>query len=199
MENRLVYGVGDTNGEMTKDENHKKLKQYSVWVEMIRRCYSEKEWVNPRNKSYKGCLVCDEWLNYSNYKKWYNDNSYSIENEIMCVDKDILEKGNKIYCPKKCIFVPNNINVLFTNSRAVRGDYPVGVTYRTDRNIYVARSCDGTKKRVHLGNFHNPEDAFYAYKRYKEKLIKQIADTYKSKIPVELYEALYRYEVEITD
>ena len=34
---------------------------------------------------------------------------------------------------------------------------------------------------------------------YKEKNIKQIADYYKEQIPINLYNALYRYEVEITD
>ena len=42
---------------------------------------------------------------------------------------------------------------------------------------------------------------FYAlyYKKYKEKLIKKIADEYKDEIPIKLYDAMYRYEVEITD
>jgi uncharacterized UPF0160 family protein len=37
------------------------------------------------------------------------------------------------------------------------------------------------------------------YKHFKEKYIKEIADKYKEKIPSKLYEAMYRYEVEITD
>ena len=36
-------------------------------------------------------------------------------------------------------------------------------------------------------------------KKYKEKLIKQIADEYYDKIPIELYEAMYNYTVEIND
>ena len=37
------------------------------------------------------------------------------------------------------------------------------------------------------------------YKDYKERVIKQVADEYKPYIPKELYEAMYRYEVEIDD
>ena len=33
----------------------------------------------------------------------------------------------------------------------------------------------------------------------REEYIKEIADEYKCYIPIELYEALYRYKVEITD
>ena len=34
---------------------------------------------------------------------------------------------------------------------------------------------------------------------YKEKVIKQIAEEYKNVIPQKVYEAMYKYEVEITD
>lgn len=39
----------------------------------------------------------------------------------MALDKDILNKGNKVYCPENCIFVPRRINNLFTKSNRVRG------------------------------------------------------------------------------
>ena len=37
------------------------------------------------------------------------------------------------------------------------------------------------------------------YKNFKEKVIKEVADEYKDLIPKELYNAMYRYEIEITD
>ena len=55
------------------------------------------------------------------------------------------------------------------------------------------------KNRVGLGTYSTPEEAFYAYKEYKEKLIKEIADLYQNEIPTILYEAMYNYEVEIND
>jgi hypothetical protein len=36
-------------------------------------------------------------------------------------------------------------------------------------------------------------------KNFKENYIKQVADEYKDLIPQKVYEALYRYEVEIND
>lgn len=44
--------------------------------------------------------------------------------------------------------------------------------------------------------------AFNIYKSSKEKVIKEVADYYKNKypkFPKKLYDALYAYEVEITD
>ena len=51
----------------------------------------------------------------------------------------------------------------------------------------------------HVGTYASISEAFQAYKQYKEKEIKRIADEYKNKIPQKLYDALYAYEVEITD
>ena len=52
---------------------------------------------------------------------------------------------------------------------------------------------------MNLGRFNTPEEAFYTYKEAKEKEIKRVADLYKDRIPQKLYDAMYNYEVEITD
>jgi len=52
---------------------------------------------------------------------------------------------------------------------------------------------------IYLGTFKTPKEAFDVYKIHKETLIKQIADKYKDQIPQKLYDAMYKYEVEITD
>jgi hypothetical protein len=47
----------------------------------------------------------------------------------MCLDKDILHKGNKIYSPEYCIFVTQDINKLFIKCNKSRGKHPIGVGY----------------------------------------------------------------------
>ena len=51
----------------------------------------------------------------------------------------------------------------------------------------------------HLGLYNTPQEAFDAYKQFKEQNIKQVADNYRNQIPKKLYEAMYRYKVEIDD
>lgn len=48
---------------------------------------------------------------------------------------------------------------------------------------------------------NKPFQAFTCYKNFKENYIKQVADEYYSKglIPKKLYDAMYKYEVEIND
>ena len=58
---------------------------------------------------------------------------------------------------------------------------------------------NGKSMKKSLGLYNTIEDAFNAYKQFKEANIKQIADEYKDKIPDKLYKAMYDYKVEITD
>ena len=117
----------------------------------------------------------------------------------MCLDKDILYKGNKIYSPKNCVFAPNNINTLFISCNSKRGDFPIGVTFNKRDKIFIAQ-CNDKTGRKHIGRFSNAEDAFYkGYKPFKEHYIKEVAEDYKDQIPQNLYNAMYNYKIEITD
>ena len=120
----------------------------------------------------------------------------------MCLDKDILHKGNKIYSRENCIFVPERINKLFVKRDNSRGDNPIGV-YPTLSGNYMASCRNGCGKSISLGTYKTKEEAFNAYKTYKENYIKEVIDSYKGIILEPFYsklrEAMYKYKVEITD
>ena len=183
-------------GKYKPKENNKPTKVYSYWHHMMNRCYLFHE----HNITYTDCLVDESWHNLQNYGKWFDDNYYEIEGEKMCLDKDILVKDNKIYSPSTCIFVPERINTLFCKSKKSRGDLPIGVRWNKSKGKFETNiSIDN--KQTYLGSFNTMEEAFQCYKTFKENYIKQVADDYYSKglIPKKLYDAMYRYEVEITD
>jgi hypothetical protein len=176
-------------------------KSYRCWVNMLSRCYNEKY---KKNKpTYNDCTVCKEWIYYKNFKNWFNNNYWEIDNCVMQLDKDILIKRNKEYNPNSCCFVDIRLNSLFTKDNAMRGDYPIGVQKRKDRKDNYRAVCNTmNNKRHYIGSANNPKDAFYLYKQFKESYIKQVADEYKQKypnFPDNLYNAMYNYEVEITD
>lgn len=174
---------------------------YNTWNNMLKRCYDKK--YQKKQPTYIGCSACEEWHNFQNFAKWYEENYYDIDDEIMCLDKDILIKGNKIYSPETCVFVPKIINSLFTKRQNKRGLLPIGVTYYKNNKKYRAQCCHLEKgKDRYLGLYNTPEEAFEVYKKEKERYIKQVADEYKSKyhqFPQKLYNAMYNYQVEITD
>lgn len=194
---KTVYGLGYIgDGKYKVSENGKHTIQYNTWNTMLQRCYDSKR--IEKFPTYKNVIVCPEWHCFQNFAKWYEDNYYEIEGERMVIDKDILFKGNQIYSPSTCVFVPEKINILFTKSNSSRGDFPIGVSYNVATDKYQA-SCNKNNKLIYLGLFNYPEEAFLTYKAFKEKLIKQTAEEYKDKLPNKLYEALINYKVEITD
>lgn len=192
-----VCGIGFVGeGKYKTRLNGKKTIQYESWQHMLKRCYDEKEL--SKYPTYIGCEICEELLCFQNFGKWHDENYYTVDGEEMCLDKDILIKGNKIYSPETCIFAPERINILFTKSDSARGEFPIGVCYNKENDNFISR-LNKNDEKVYLGSFDTPEEAFYKYKQEKELHIKEIADEYKSKIPQRLYDALYRYEVEIYD
>ena len=195
-----VFGVGVTGVESIRDENGEIFDSYKCWKEMLRRCYSAK--YQEKHPSYIGCSVCDDWLYYPNFKKWYDENYYEIDGKTSQLDKDILIKDNKVYSPNTSMFVPQFINKLFVKRQNDRGKLPIGVSYKKDSKKYVAHLSiykDGKSTFKYLGCFDTPNESFEAYKQAKEEYIKEVADEYKDIIPVELYEAMYNYKVDVDD
>lgn len=199
---KRYYGVGYLGeGKYKVSKNGKHTRIYTTWHSILVRCYSE-EYHN-RQSTYVNCKASEEFLNFQNFGNWDEDNYYKIEGEKMCLDKDILAKGNKIYSPETCVYVPQTINNLFVKKDKNRGESYIG-THRLKNGKYQAHCClinpkTGKSKKEYLGLYNTQQEAFEIYKYYKEKNIKEVANYYEDKIPEKLYNGLYKYEVEITD
>lgn len=165
---------------------------YEVWRGIIRRCYSIEN--QKKHPTYKDCTVDERWHNYQIFAKWYEDNHV----EGFHLDKDILVKGNKIYSPETCCFVPRDINNLFIKAQNKRGKYPIGVHINKNTNKYIALVGRGFGQEW-IGAYDTPEEAFQAYKVAKEAYIKEVADKWQHLITPQTYQALINYTVEIAD
>ena len=200
---KTVYNIGCYGfGKYVAKINGEHTPQYKHWHAMMVRCYANNQ--NTIHPTYKGCSVCKEWLNFQNFAKWFDDNYYQIDNDTMALDKDILNKGNKVYNPNDCVFVNQVINNLFTKSNKSRGNLPIGVKQYSNSNKFKVELSfydfdERHKSRISLGVYNTSSEAFNVYKKAKEDNIKRVADYYKNQIPIKLYNAMYNYKVEITD
>ena len=189
-------------GVLGKDFKNKdaKTKTYQTWSKMIQRCYGDVK--NIRNRTYEDCYVSENFLNFSEFKKWCINqigvDSFDEKGKNFQLDKDILVKGNKVYSEDTCCFVPQEINTVLLTSKRIRGDNPIGVFYHNRDKKYVAK-CKISNKTVHLGYYLTSTEAFIAYKKFKESYIKEVANKWKDQIDVRVYEALMKYEVSIDD
>ena len=195
---KLVFGVGVNDWKGSTIVNGKIIKEYTLWYNMLRRCFC-KNFKN-RVKTYSNVSCCESWLNLNNF---IADIS-TIKNYDKCInddwqlDKDILIKGNKIYSKDNCCFVPREINSLLISCTTKRGDYPIGVNFDPSSGMYKSQIRLNGKKKS-LGYFKSCNDAFIAYKTYKEDYIRQIANKYKNLLAENVYNSLISWEVKIDD
>ena len=188
---KSVYGVGYVGkGRFKPYKNGRDTPEYMRWHSMINRCYDQK--YQEKQPTYKGCIVDERWHNFQVFAEWFENNHV----EDWHLDKDILVKGNKIYSPETCCFVPREINNLFFKSNTRKGNLPIRVKKKSNRfEVQISKDCN----RIYIGIFNTPEEAFQAYKTAKEKHIKEVADKWKRQISDKVYQAMYNYQVEITD
>ena len=192
---RSVCGVGYLGDGEYSRVDHKIA--YQTWVDMLKRAYTEKK----GRCNYFGVTVCEEWHNFQSFAKWcHSQDFFNIKDKNgkrYDLDKDILVKGNKIYSPETCCFVPSEINCLFIRNKRFRGKYPIGVT--KIGKYFTARLSKGFGNRVLLGTFKTELEAFSAYKKAKEVYMKELAEKYRNKVCYKTYLTLINYEVSIDD
>ena len=184
-----IYGKGILGEGFKQSESQS--YSFQLWKNMLKRCYSEVSF--KKSPSYEQCLTSETFNDYQQFKTWCNS-QLGFGNTGWELDKDILVKGNKIYSEDTCCFVPKEINLLLVKHDKGRGDYLLGVDYHKNRKQFRARCSD-----KHLGWFNTELEAFLAYKQAKEAYIKEVANKWKDQIDPRVYEALMKYEVEITD
>lgn len=184
---RSVHGIGYTGIGKYNKKDYRKL--YDKWKGILQRGYCND--FKFKNPTYKNVTVFEEWHCLQNFGAWYEEN-YKPHMQRWELDKDICKKGNKLYSPTTCFFVPRYINTLFTKSDKIRGDLPIGVGINV-HGSYFSRANGTTKV------FPTILECFEHYKLYKENRIKKVADEWRGKISEECYKSMYNWVVEITD
>ena len=198
---KLAYGVG-VNDWHTNISNgsSKHIPEYKMWLRVLERSLSDKWKVS--NPTYKDTTVDPRWYSMTAF---IEDVSTLVGYDKAItngwhLDKDLLVKGNKLYSKDTCCFLPIEINSLMVMHRSSRGAHPCGVHFRkrhTKRPYCAVISRGGAYKT--LGCFATAEEAFLVYKEAKETYIKEVANKWKDKIDPRAYEALMKWNVDITD
>ena len=160
-----VYEIGFVGiGEYGCMVDGKNTPEYSAWNNMLRRCYYDK--TQEKNPTYKNVKVCDEWLNFQIFARWYEINYPKINNISFDLDKDLLQQNveSKIYSPENCIFLPHKVNTFLTNKQLNNTSGYIGVYWDKINKKWTAQiTLFGEGKTKHLGRFPTPEQASLAY------------------------------------
>ena len=193
---KLICGVGINDGTYTQAKGSDVEHSYNLWRKMLDRCYSKDR---RHCATYHDCSVSEEFKSFTTFHEWaVKQFGFRVRDYQM--DKDILIKGNKIYHPDCCVFIPRELNCFLTTRKNHRGSsLLIGVSYHSRDLVYQARVSDGDGKRIHLGNFEDELSAFYAYKNGKEAIAKKLAKRYEGLVDQRVITSLLNYEVDISD
>ena len=182
LKKNKIYDVAINDYEGSMKENGKDIKSYQVWKDLIKRCYDPK--YHEKFPTYKHCEVCDEWLYFSNFKKWFDDNyRWDLRNQgiRMELDKDLLSDDVKIYSPSSCVFLPNNVNTFIVKKNSNNTSGYRGVTWSKQKKKWVAGIIDfNTKKRKNLGLFEDIVEASNAYALARQQEVEKVKAYMKS-------------------
>lgn len=156
----LGFGINDAEYAVSSSGlNGKRLTcpYYKIWHGMLTRCYSEPYLKN--KPTYIGCSVHETWLYFMNFRSWMEKQDW----EGKQLDKDLLVRGNRVYGPSTCIFVPQDVNTFIVESSKSRGKYLMGVHLKRGNGRFIA-ACS----RKYIGIYDTEEEAHSAYLIQKE-------------------------------
>ena len=191
----LVFGVGVNDWAGKVNVDGKPIWEYQLWKGVLERCFSER--FKQKYQTYNDVTCCDEWLSMTSFIEDISQmKGFGLEGWQL--DKDILQKGNKLYSKDSCCFVPKEVNLLLIKSDKARGEWPVGVYFHKASGKFTARLTINGKQK-HLGYFTAPEEAFESYKLAKEAHIKVVAQKWQHLLDERVFQALLTYEVRIND
>lgn len=178
-----------------------------MYDNMYKRCYSQI--LQKYKPSYKECSVCEEWYNpefagkhlrqnknpyRAAFYQWVREHFYSIEGQpTVQLDKDIRVKGNKVYSPQTCMFVPMSINSFFGGiESASLSHLPKKVEFDSKSGKFSVKGVEGCL-------FDTVQDAWQVAHALLIQQRNDLCDRYYGKIPQQVYDCIMKYDWKITD
>lgn len=166
---KTVCRVGFIGEGIYSNKSHKKV--YTVWHSMLDRAYSKA--YHEKQPTYKDASVCNEWHNFQVFAKWMEENYISGYH----LDKDLVIKGNKVYSPETCIFLPREINNFISSTKATNTSGCIGVTWYPLTNRWLVQIYIN-KVHKNLGYFLDKKEAEEVYTQARAVEAKKLQTKY---------------------
>jgi hypothetical protein len=188
MAEELVADQKNSAGEWIKSFSIDKVLYRTLsgrrWKNMQTRCFNPK-----RYETYRDAEC--EFRDFPAFVDW-SVTQIGYKNLDWHLDADALRDGVKIYSPSTCVFIPQALNKFFRDYRD-KG-LPVGV--KPNGKKFQALCNDSSEKKVYIGTYPSPEEAFQAYKTFKEATARELASKYQHLVDPRVYEKLWNYEAQ---
>ena len=154
---KLVQGVGindagyvvQKNKYWIGEDGKRKQKQveicpyYKKWKAMLERCNSKN--YHKKQPTYIGCCVSEEWLTFSNFKRWMIGEQVKFKGtgsehvfSKLQLDKDFHSLGNQLYSKETCTFLHVKVNNFIKSVDAGRGPYLIGASWNKKDKVFMS-------------------------------------------------------------
>jgi hypothetical protein len=152
---------------------------YDKWNNMMKKCYSEM-----CQGSHTDIEVCDEWLNFQNFARWYE--RYCPKDGLKYViNKDLLKGKSKIYSPQTCIFIHATLDKFMVTMQSDNTSGYMGVSWNNSvKKWQVCIRIDGIRK--HLGKYRSIDEASRAYQQVREEQVNRWKRYYNFDYPKDI-------------
>lgn len=141
--------------------------------------------IKDHDRSYDSAKIVEDWLVFSKFKSWMQTQDWQGKE----LDKDILIKGNQLYGPETCVFVPRRLNTLLNTQRLTNKKSLLGTSYCQPRKDMIHSltkpwkaqvSSFGHTQQIYLGCYTTQEEAHRAWQLAKAKEIDKAIEWYKT-------------------
>ena len=153
---------------------------YDMWRQLWNRCLSDD--LHDIRPNYRDCNVCPSWMYLSKFIQWLiSQESFSIftqEPKGFCIDKDIILRDNKIYCPEYCTLTTiksNSVDTINRSKTKARISY-IGIPLDNKEKIIILRcGLDASKHGFQPSHVRNcslnriPHHKYYKWYRLNYK------------------------------
>lgn len=133
--------------------------------------------------------LCEQWQQYENFKKWYDENLYEIENEELEFSYKFWDVNNDIISPETSVLIPTEINKVVRNIiRSAETGLMLNVNVQ--KYLYTIRMFGEA-----IASSNNKEEIYKIRRAIFKRQMIDFAEKYKGKIPDKIYIRLLNFEL----
>ena len=127
--------------------------------------------------------LCEEWKEYENFEKWYNENYYDVEGEKVEFSYRFFDVMNTYISPEMCCFLPHDLNKLVCHLHQAKNGLIINVDEK-----------NGTYKIKMFGSeiafSDSKEEIFEIRKQILKRQLIDFAEKYEKELPEKIYSRL---------
>lgn len=174
---------------------HGECPEYKKYNVVIGKNVAFKKSYRDWNRWKNFSNVCEEWLDYDQFNKWYEENHYTVDGERTMLSYRFWNFRNQHIVPEECVFLPEKIYFLMQIYEKPDDELPRGVHIVKKSGKYEVNLTENNKS-YYRESFETKEDALSAYENRKREKLIEIAENYKGILSEKIIDRLINFRLE---